>query len=78
VILTYPDTPVNLANDPTLTNAYQIQLTWQPGAANGGAAILDYRIWYDQGVNSYVIFQNAVTATSFTATTLSMGTTYKF
>lgn len=46
VILTYPDSPLNLANDDSVTNENQIGLTWQEGLANGGSPVIDYRISY--------------------------------
>lgn len=37
-----PDAPLNLANVPFQTNAYQIGLSWQDGVYNGGSLIFDY------------------------------------
>lgn len=42
-----PDAPVNLSNVPSITDAYQIGLTWQQGASTGGTAITEYIISYD-------------------------------
>ena len=39
VILIVPDPPINLENVPSITDAHQIGLTWQPGASTGGTAI---------------------------------------
>lgn len=49
-MLTAADAPVNLADVPTDTNAYQISMTWQEGAADGGTPVIDYRIYHDQGL----------------------------
>jgi hypothetical protein len=46
-IITYPDAPKSLANVALVTSAYLIGLTWATGAANGGSAVLDYKIIYD-------------------------------
>jgi hypothetical protein len=42
------DPPVNLANVPSITTAYQIGITWQDGAYNGGTPILDYRVSFKE------------------------------
>jgi len=39
---------------------------------------LDYRIYYDQGSGVNIVLATGVTQTSFTATSLTSGTTYKF
>jgi len=54
-IRTVPDAPVNLARDSITTTTTQIGLLWFAGASDGGQPILDYRIWYDQGINAYKI-----------------------
>lgn len=78
VIVTNPDLPINLADAPSITNSVQIGLTWAEGAANGGTPVLDYRIIFDQGINSYAILASGVQSASFTATGLTPGLTYKF
>jgi hypothetical protein len=47
IILTYPDAPTLLANNPAVTTAIAIGLTWSNGAATGGTPVIDYRISYD-------------------------------
>jgi len=47
IILTFPDSPINLKEDALLRTATSISLTWNQGAANGGAAVLDYRVSFD-------------------------------
>jgi hypothetical protein len=42
-----PNAPVGLANNPSVTLATQIGLTWADGISNGGTTIIDYQIWYD-------------------------------
>jgi len=42
-----PDAPVNLSNDLTVTNGAVIRFTWQEGASNGGAPVIDYDVVYD-------------------------------
>jgi hypothetical protein len=41
-IITNPDSPVNLANDPDNTTGTQIRFSWEEGAANGGSDVIDY------------------------------------
>ena len=55
VILTNPDAPANLANVALITDATKIGLTWSEGAVNGGTAVIDYRMSWDQGTNNYVV-----------------------
>lgn len=42
-----PDTPLLFANDPAITDASNIGLTWTPGSFDGASTLLDYRITYD-------------------------------
>lgn len=79
-ILTNSDAPINLANNAAQTDATQIGLTWDDAANNGGAAVIDYRIVYDQGsgTNDYVPLATGVYTRNFLATDLTAGTTYKF
>ena len=48
-------------------------------AANGGTPILDYSVFYDQGIDSVVLLQANVRNKYYqTAVSLSPGLTYKF
>jgi hypothetical protein len=79
VILTNPDPPTSLASVSAITNASKIGITWSPGVSNGGTPVLDYRISWDQGTNSYVTLISLVAATTYTTTqTLTSNTVYKF
>lgn len=78
IILTNPDAPTNLANNPLQTSATQISISWQLGATNGGAAVEDYKISFDQGTNNFVPLASGVSTTSYLVTNLIAGTTYKF
>ncbi len=55
IILTSPDAPLSLDNVPAITDATRIGLSWIIGAANGGTAVLDYRVNWDQGTGTYVV-----------------------
>ena len=78
VILTNPDPPTNVIQVVATTTPTAIGLTWTQPAANGGSAVIDYRISYDQSADSYVVLASGVTATIFVATSLVTGNTYKF
>lgn len=80
IIVTVPDAPINLENDVAVTTGEQIGLTWSAGVGAGGSPLIDYRISYDQasGVDVYVELRDGLTETSFTATGLIRGSTYKF
>jgi len=43
-VISEPDAPLNLAEDLALRTISTLGLTWNDGASDGGAPILDYRI----------------------------------
>lgn len=55
-----PDAPINLANDATTTDASQIRFIWQDGVSNGGTEVIDYTIFYDQGLSTYMLLESNV------------------
>ncbi|MFA5775491.1 MAG: fibronectin type III domain-containing protein, partial [Ilumatobacteraceae bacterium] len=72
---TVPDAPTSLSG--TAGNA-QVVLTWTAPGSNGGAAITDYLVEFNDG-NSWATFTDAVTATTgATVTGLANGTSYTF
>lgn len=73
-----PDAPIHLSNVPSVTNAEQIGLTWSPGSFDGGSAVIDYRISYDQGTATWTVLTTGVTGTSYTAVGLTADTVYGF
>lgn len=74
-----PDVPENLQNNPLITNAHQVGLTWNPPTFDGGSAVIDYRLWSDNASGStFTEVQSGITDTSFTVTGLTQGLTYKF
>jgi hypothetical protein len=42
-----PDAPVDLTNDPVVTDAFSIKFTWVDGASDGSTPVIDYDIYYD-------------------------------
>ena len=47
LILTNPDSPINLAENVAARTSTTITFSWEDGIANGGSDVLDYRITYD-------------------------------
>jgi hypothetical protein len=79
VIVLVPDAPISLANNPTITNKVAIGITWADGISDGGAAVIDYRISYDQSTGNYIVLESGITTKTYTTTvTLTSGRTYKF
>lgn len=44
IIITYPDAPVDLEEDPSIRTYYTLGLTWNEGAEYGGSPVVDYRV----------------------------------
>ena len=51
IILTNPDAPVNVIEVYSERTATTLGLTWSNGAANGGAAVLDFTVSSDSGTS---------------------------
>lgn len=78
-ILQVPSAPVNLAFDPDVTTKSVIGITWNNGISTGGSPILDYKIYYDQAINSYVLLAEGILAREYvTDVVLTAGATYRF
>jgi len=74
-----PLAPVGLTNNATATSATQIGFYWSDGASNGGTAIIDYTIFWDQSTNNFVQLASGVTSKSYTTqVTLTEGNNYAF
>ncbi len=50
-LTTLPDAPSKFVNEPSITNANQIGLSWVKPSFNGGSEIIDYTLWNDNGSN---------------------------
>jgi hypothetical protein len=73
------DAPISLANDILTTTDTTIRFTWSDGSSDGGNAVIDYTIFYDQGTNTFVELEVGVTTQYYlTSVTLIAGTTYIF
>lgn len=76
-----PDAPLNVADRPEITTAYQIGLIWTEGAYNGGTHVIDFKIRYKMTGGSdaaYVTFADNHAPTTITVTGLTPGTIYDF
>lgn len=72
-----PDAPVNLDNDPVVTDHTKIRFLWDEGSSNGGIPVLDYAIYYDEGSNwldgeaNFVLLETGV-PTSYYTTSITL------
>lgn len=66
IIVLVPDPVINLHNNPTITSDSAIGISWNDGTSNGGKAIIDYRILYDQSTGNYVNLAEHVTNKYYT------------
>jgi Fibronectin type III domain len=56
----------------------RIGLSWTPSTFNSGAATLDYMIECDQGLFVFTVLETGISGTSYIATTLTPGVSYRF
>lgn len=74
-----PDAPISLANNPAITSATRIGLTWSPGSSNGGSSVIDYTINFSSTNSNFEVLVSGLTTTSYTTTReLVKGNTYYF
>ena len=48
-----------------MTTSYAIGLVWGNVADNGGSAVIDYRVWFDQGSNDFIVYRSGITSKNF-------------
>jgi hypothetical protein len=75
-----PDSPISLANDVVVTDANSIGLSWSAPIFDGGSALIDYRIYFDDATSGVTFTElvSGLTGTSYTANSLTQGLTYQF
>ena len=73
-----PDSPTDLQNEPLITNAFQIGLSWTPGQSDGGKTVAFYRLSYDQGLGVWTTLVEEVYTTDYIYTSVTQGTIYTF
>lgn len=76
--MTTPDIPANFRKDDLNSDSSQITIIWEAGPTFYGAAIIDYKIYYDEanGDGVFVVLDDAVLGTSLTLTPVVTGLTY--
>ena len=63
LILTNPDAPTMITEFVSSRSATTITFTWLEGTKNGGAAVLDYRVSYDQSTGLYIDIASGIAQT---------------
>lgn len=53
-------------------------ITWSAPASNGGSAVLDYQIDWDNGSGTWTTAVTGITGLTYTKTGVTAGTTYQF
>ena len=76
-IITTPDAPISLSENTAQRTASTLGLTWTEGNANGGSAIIDYRINYAEQGETYSVL-TSTSSSSYQITGLTAGKTYEF
>jgi hypothetical protein len=73
-----PDPPKTLLRVDALTDSTRVTFIWSEGDFNGGQIVTDYRIYYDQGTNIFILLASGVLSKTFTLTPATAGVTYQF
>jgi hypothetical protein len=47
VIITNPDSPVNIVEDITERALNAVAFSWEQGSSNGGSVVIDFNIYFD-------------------------------
>ena len=78
-IYTVPDAPINLSNDPAITDTNQIGLTWSEGTFNGGSPVIDYTVSLsEESSEQFTDYVTNIVGTSTTVEDLTDNKSYKF
>ena len=79
IIQTLPDAPNSLMNSAAQSSGTTIVLVWNQGA-DGGAAIIGYRLSYDAGTgtSNFIVLAAGITGRTYSVTGLTPGVTYAF
>jgi hypothetical protein len=72
-----PGAPISLQPSPSEITKTTASFTWSD-STDGGKPIIDYKILSDQGIGSWIDFEENITENQYMATGLTQGLTYKF
>jgi hypothetical protein len=78
VLLTTPSAPINLKEDVSQRTLNALGITWQLGASSGGTSIIDFKVFYDQGLGVWVAIAQGITSLAYVVNTLTPGVVYGF
>jgi len=73
-----PTQPLSVVNDPVVTAAGVIGITWSPPSSNGGSPVIDYQVSYKTGTAQFSVLATGITTTSYTASSLAVNVIYTF
>ena len=73
-----PDAPVSLTEDVSLRSSTTLGFTWSDGAHDGGLAVESYRVQQREVGGAFSIVAPALTSKTYTAQSLTLGTSYEF
>ncbi len=62
-----PTYPLGLAENRAWTTSYAIGLVWGDVADNGGSQVIDYRVWFDQGSNNFIVLASGISVKQYVA-----------
>lgn len=75
-ILGAPDAPIELQEDTSQRETGQLGFSWNKGASDGGAIVIDYRISIAESGGTFAVLDSAVN-TEYVVTGLTAGITYE-
>ena len=73
-----PTAPLSLSNNVAVTASGTVGLTWAAVGSDGGSPVIDYRISIKIGEGTYSVLASGITATSYTASSLTADVVYTF
>ena len=73
-----PDAPTDLVENVQVTTRTLTEFAWSEGASDGGSPVLDFRVWYDQGVGEWLVLESGILDPYTTTVELHPGRTYSF